>query len=651
MKTILTWVMMIVSLTVEAQTSPPAKGGKDISIKPLQLQPAKPRPGDRITVRYNPSATILAELETVYATAYLMEGTLPLAVEITLKKDKGAFTGTFATNDSTRAVFISFTGGEAPDAAVDNNQDKGYYISLYDNAGKEVMGARSAIASGFSSYNTVWRMKRDTELAARLNKKEFSNPVARRELYKEYWSFLARSGDSADRVLLRKELEARLAKEQISEADLSYIKDMYETVFEDQEKTIAVAAMIRTRFPDGLWKIDEFREMADQEKRVALFKELANVYPRDKEHQQVLGMMAQMIADRYADSGAYDKVDPYLPYFKDRARVASFYNHFAGKLAGGINSKPLDLAKGLEFSKRAIELMQEEIKAPSAKPSFMTLRQFVQKQKYSYHGFLVTHGTLLYHNNEGEKAYGLQKQAVEFFNGNNVIMNQTFALLTEKVKGTTEAQKILERFISQGKASPSMKEQLKRIYMKDHTAAEFADYMEQLENATYRKMKEDLSKKMINTPAPAFSLKNMAGETVSLASLKGKVVVVDFWSMWCGPCKRSFPAMQKLVDKYRRDTNVQFVFINTWETGTSRETDVMNFLKENNYSFTVLYDNARKGSISDFVVVSDYKVSGIPTKFVIDKKGNMRFRSSGFNGSIDGLTSEVTAMIELAMKD
>jgi peroxiredoxin len=103
------------------------------------------------------------------------------------------------------------------------------------------------------------------------------------------------------------------------------------------------------------------------------------------------------------------------------------------------------------------------------------------------------------------------------------------------------------------------------------------------------------------------------------------------------------PAMNKTLAKYKDNENVKFLFVDTWETVENKLQNAKDFMKNKNFPFYVLMDNDNK-------MVADFKVSGIPTKFVIDKEGKIRFKSIGFSGNDDALVDELTTMIELAGK-
>ena len=81
------------------------------------------------------------------------------------------------------------------------------------------------------------------------------------------------------------------------------------------------------------------------------------------------------------------------------------------------------------------------------------------------------------------------------------------------------------------------------------------------------KAQEEISllKSGLNKPSPDFSLKDMAGATVKLSSMREKVVVLDFWATWCAPCKISLPNLQKIYERYEGYRTVAILGVNTAE--------------------------------------------------------------------------------------
>lgn len=178
----------------------------------------------------------------------------------------------------------------------------------------------------------------------------------------------------------------------------------------------------------------------------------------------------------------------------------------------------------------------------------------------------------------------------------------------------------------------------------NNNKGDFNQYKNKLDLRVETALKDKYKATMVKNEAPSFKLQNMKGEFVSLEDLRGKIVVIDFWATWCGPCIVSFPGMQAAVNKYKDDPEVEFLFVNTWQSEDNYKELVTNFIAENNYTFHVLYDEMKDSSKA---TVTAYGVKGIPTKVFIDKNGFIRFQSAGGSADVGVVLGEMVAKIEL----
>ena len=121
-----------------------------------------------------------------------------------------------------------------------------------------------------------------------------------------------------------------------------------------------------------------------------------------------------------------------------------------------------------------------------------------------------------------------------------------------------------------------------------------------------------------NQMAPNFSLEDLSGKKANLKQYREKVVFLNFWATWCGPCKEEMPSMEALYQKFKERG---FVFL-AISVDYEEKKKVKEFIDKHHYTFPVLIDS--KGFTLDF-----YGVKGIPTTILIDKKGRMVGRAIG----------------------
>ena len=144
-----------------------------------------------------------------------------------------------------------------------------------------------------------------------------------------------------------------------------------------------------------------------------------------------------------------------------------------------------------------------------------------------------------------------------------------------------------------------------------------------------RKELEVLAKVRPGSPAPDFTATDINGKPFTLSSLRGKVVILDFWASWCGPCRKSNPHMRELYDKYH-SRGLDFVYVSdddrkpeAWRKAVEQDK-----LVGEGYHHVlrgVKWDRSkgmegidRSNDISD-----KYAIHFLPTKYLIDKKGNI----------------------------
>ena len=107
----------------------------------------------------------------------------------------------------------------------------------------------------------------------------------------------------------------------------------------------------------------------------------------------------------------------------------------------------------------------------------------------------------------------------------------------------------------------------------------------------------------------------------NVPALTGKVVLLDFWASWCGPCKKSFPELDKIQQAYK-DKGLVVLAVNVDE----KAGDMESFLKDHPVTFTVVRDAKQK-------LVAAANVESMPTSLLVDAKGVIRFQHTGFRGA------------------
>lgn len=606
--------------------------------------PEKPKPGDLITFTYEQGSDLTGVIALPDAIAYQM-GRKNIATDIEIKRSNRKLTGTIQTDTSANFVYFSF----AVDNKFDNNKNKGYWIQLYD--GDKVKKGSNVSKSQFYQFmGGQAGVERNNSLALEAMEKELElYPESKKNYLSSYLNLYAAEKKADVAEVRQKEIENLLKDGLKDEGDYSLLEQLYAGAKLPQQGKL-INNVKKEKFPNGKWVISEtvmkFNIEKDLAKKEALFAEISNNVATIESWKYLepnLPFMEQGIIRGYINKKDWAGVKKAIDNTKitDKDQLASLYNSIAWQMQ---EDEKADFVYAERLSKMAIDITDASRKAAdSAKPESMTLKQWRKNATRTYGLYADTYGMINYKLGNYKKGLSYAAEAaLVIAEGKNADENNTYALLAEKALPAKKYKAQLEKFVVEGKSTSAIKDILKRAYVKEKKSDNgYNEYITALEKESYAKMLAELRKSMLSDTSPDFALVNLEGKKTNIGDLKGKVVVVDFWATWCGPCIASFPGMKKTQDKYKDDPNVKFVFIDTWENVADKKKNAQDFIDNNKYPFDVWMDTEDK-------VVAQFKVEGIPTKFIIDKEGKIRFKAVGFSGSDDKLVQELSAMIDMA---
>lgn len=396
----------------------------------------------------------------------------------------------------------------------------------------------------------------------------------------------------------------------------------------------ALSAQIRTMIKEK-----------DPEKNVALMKKTIMDFNLDPiENSEDIDCLKGVVALSFLEAGAFNKFEFYIGEINNKFNQTSYMNMGAEKLFRSDSN--LNYAESL--AKKTVELYVSYKDDPSARPASYAVEDWDRFMRMSVYPYYEAYAQILFANGKNEQACFYEDIALKDLDIEETSQSsiEFYTTLLESVGHEDKAYTILLRMATLGKSSLGMDLLLKKLCVKKMGSEENAVcFLDSIQKNSAKAYVLETEKKMIsNLDAPDFTLLDTEGRPVTLSSLRGKVVVIDFWATWCAPCISSMPAMKKVCGLH---PEVVFLFVATGEKGTDEQSEarVKTFSKKRELPGIILVD--KHTDQKTFTVADAYKVEELPTKIVIDRQGEIRFLVKGFSTDSEAI-NELEAMIAIA---
>jgi thiol-disulfide isomerase/thioredoxin len=616
---------------------------------------SKPKAGEENIYYYLPPKGLQLPQEMQVLVTYEVKDVF-YKKKIPLRKNWGSYLFSFKVPDSTGVLIFSVINAKRKvlkanslivekEVVVDNNRDQGFVMYLYNSKGLKYDFCNISLANLLHSFAIYAHQLKTVSQKDIIGMYETGFKHQSNTNNISYVNYLvALYEENADKGRHRllgyaKQLETY----DYDETNLLTVRDIYTRLDNDTLKK-SIESKILNKFPTGRLAQENFWDTLNSQKEYSeelLLSSMLHYMQRFNDSSlQLKDKFYKLIISHFINSRQYGKLAAYEELIQDKFFIIFRYNYEAWKLAGkGLDNPGSNLADAKSLSSKAIKHINSLLEIGKLENEDGDDLYAVQDMNIN------TYALILYKNGEYDSAffyqYPIYQKSREFLDDAGY---ERLATYIEKSKGIDSAKRFIEYQLLRGLISQKLLNQLELIYQQlDIPFNEFKQVMNKGNKLLKLKRAALIKRQMGSVVAKGFVLKNNSGDKISLSSYRNKIIVLDFWATWCSPCKASFPAMQKLVNKYNADTNIVFLFIDVWERDPYLKNveKVTAFLLENKYNFNVLFDEQNKTAAA-------YKLTAIPKKFIINRKGEIFFISDGIN-YLDDISLEIEAAKELPL--
>ncbi len=594
----------------------------------LNFNTIYPEAGKKVTFTYTgklaKKGTKISYICHYLGSNFVSEKSIPYKVK------NNSFVGSFIIPDSVMYVNIKIENKKE----FDNNKGKGFGFNIYKNW-KPIKGTYFAEGQALMLNDLLLNADVDERKALGLMEKEYALNPGLKNKTRSYYI------DAIFKISSRKQEAVTLAKKCYDEI-LKTGKDenctfRYVNIIANGNYNLRDSLMfaVKKKYPKGItafnlrkWDLQYF-STEKPDTAIEVFNSIVRDFPRiDIDHKREIFDYLLTAYCNKLDCDNFDKtMNAYLGIDKSPSLyiLSQKYNTMARNMF--IANKNLERAKGYVERSLAAHMQKDSLSD-------------------QYGETLDTYAAILSKLGNKQGALVNQRKAVVLTNTTNVGINEKLLGYLMDNKLYDEAKQRAEEFIADKTANAQIEGFYKAAFIAVNGNDDgFNEILAKLNNKAEQDYIEQLRLKITDIPAPDFVLKNLNGNDVKLSDLRGSIVILDFWATWCTPCIGSFSAMQKVVNEMK-DKNIVFLFINTQEYNKSgsRVERIRKILEDKKTTeFEVILDE-KKGD--EYMVQAAYKVSGYPSKYIIDRTGKIRFCSLGFAGD-DALIKEMKTVVGL----